>query len=67
MYSVFKTTRIRACGFEDPKTQGHMVPLGEHINLKFEKEKELLDLIKKFLKSKNSVRYFALMLILQQK
>lgn len=44
-----------------------MVPLGEHIILKFEKEKELLDLIKKFLKSKNSVRYFALMLILQQK
>lgn len=44
-----------------------MVPLGVHINLPFDKEKELLGLIKKFVRSKNPVRYFALMLILQQK
>lgn len=61
MYSIFKTIKIRAGGFEDPETQGHMVPLGEHINLQCEKEKELLGLIKKFVRHKNPVRYFALM------
>lgn len=67
LYSGFKIIRIRACGFEDPNTLGHMVPLGEHehINLQFEKEKKLLNLIKKFVKSKNLVRCFALMLIIQ--
>lgn len=44
-----------------------MVPLGEHINLQFDQEKDLLGLIKKFIKSKNPVRYAALMLILPQK
>lgn len=68
MYSVFKIIRIRVCGFEDSNTLGHMVLLGEHhehINLQCEKEKELLGLIKKFVKSKKAVGYFALMLILQ--
>ena len=61
MFSVFKTIRIWAGGFEDPKTQGHMVPFGKHINLLYEKGKELLGLIKKFVKHRNLVRYFALM------
>lgn len=67
MYSVFKIIRIRACGVENPNTQGHLVPSGEHINLQLEKEKGLLSFIKKFVKSKNPARYFALMLLLQQK
>lgn len=67
MYSIFKIIRIRACGFEDPKTQGHIVPLGEGINPQFEKEKELLSLLKTLVKSKKPARYFVLMLILQQK
>lgn len=70
MYSVYKIIRIRACGFEGPNTQGHMVPLGErdkHINPQFEKEKELLSLIKKFGKSKNPIRYFALLSIFHRK
>lgn len=44
-----------------------MVPLGELINLQSDQEKDLLGLIKKFIKSKNPVRYVALMLILPQK
>ena len=38
-----------------------MVPFAKHINLLCEKGKELLGLIKKFVKHRNLVRYFTLM------
>lgn len=60
MGSVFKTTRIGAVVLTILKLRG----IGEHTNLQFEKERELLGLIKNFVKSKNAVRYFALMLVL---
>lgn len=53
--------------FRTPRLRGIWYLLGVHINLPFDKEKELLGLIKKFVRSKNSVRYFALMVIPQQK